>query len=105
MGPKARYCFEILPSHSKPAAACQPPRINAFKPVSNHLQNPEFIATLAVLLAGAALFGAMAWAERRPRTSFTPSLIPTTPVMLAGLLLTIIALVHLLNLLGIRTGR
>jgi energy-converting hydrogenase Eha subunit A len=73
--------------------------------VPNPLENPEFIVTLAVMLAGAALVGAMAWAERRPRTSFNPSLIPTTPVMLVGLLITVFALVHLLNLFGIRTGR
>jgi energy-converting hydrogenase Eha subunit A len=69
------------------------------------LENPEFIVTLAIMVAGAGLVGAMAWAERRPRTSFTPSLIPTTPVMLVGLLITVFAFVHLLNILGIRTGR
>jgi hypothetical protein len=69
------------------------------------LQNIEFLVTLAVAVASGGLVGGMAWLERRPRQTLQPSLVPTTPVMLIGMLVGILALVHLLNLVGIKTGR
>ncbi len=65
----------------------------------------ELSITLAVLVAGLALAGLMAWLERRPRQSLDPRLIPTTPFLFAGTLLAILAFVHLLNLWGVHTGR
>ena len=45
--------------------------------------NPlEFWLTLGVFLACAGIVGSMAWLERRPRHSFEPRLLPTTPVLL-----------------------
>lgn len=78
----------------------QPPTL--MPPVLNSL---ELWTTLAALAAGAGLVAAMAVLERRPRKSFDPRLIPTTPLLLAGALIGLLALVHLLNLWGIHTGR
>jgi len=61
--------------------------------------------TAAALIAGGALVGFMAWLERRPRKSLDPPLLPTTPFLLAGGLVIILAIVHLVNLLGVHTGR
>jgi hypothetical protein len=65
----------------------------------------ELWITIAVLLAGTALAGTMAWLERRPRHDFTPRMVPTTLLMFVGALVVLLALVHLINLWGIRTGR
>ncbi len=65
----------------------------------------EVWITLAALAFGAGLVAAMAILERRPRQSLDPRLIPTTPLLLAGALIGLMALVHLLNLWGIHTGR
>jgi len=65
----------------------------------------EFWITLGALLAGLALAGSMVWLERRPRLSLQPRLVPTTPLMFAGVIAVILALVHLLNIEGIHTGR
>lgn len=67
--------------------------------------NSEFIITLAIFLACAAIVGTLAWLERRPRTSLTPRLIPTTPVLLIFGFIGLLALVHLANMYGIHTGR
>ncbi len=84
---------------------CQPPLLNTCSPVPETLQNIEFLVTLAVVLVACALVAGMAWLESRPKQTLQPSLIPTTPVMLLGMLVGILAVVHLLNLAGIRTGR
>ena len=72
-------------------------------PVSPY--STELWLTILVLLAGAALVITMAWLERRPRQSLAPRLIPTTPILLLGAGIGLLALVHLLNLWGIHTGR
>ena len=65
----------------------------------------EFWLTLGAFLACVAIVGIMAWLERRPRQSLNPRLIPTTPVLLVFGFMGLLALVHLLNLYGIQTGR
>ena len=65
----------------------------------------ELWLTILALLAGAAIVVTMAWQERRPRQSLAPRLIPTTPVLLLGAGIGLLALIHLLNLWGIHTGR
>jgi hypothetical protein len=65
----------------------------------------EFWITLAIFAASAVIIGLMAWLERRPRTDFSPRLIPTTPILLVFGFVGLLALVHLLNLWGIHTGR
>ena len=67
--------------------------------------NTEFIITLAIFAACAAIVGYVAWLERRPRKSLTPRLIPTTPVILIFGFIGLLALVHLANMYGIHTGR
>ena len=66
--------------------------------------NSEFLITLALFLACAAIVGVLGWLERRPRKDLTPRLIPTTPVLLVFGFVGLLALVHLLNMYGIHTG-
>ena len=61
----------------------------------------ELIVTSSFLAAGVALVAAMSWLEHRPRKDFNPSLVPTTLIMWAGILVIIMALVHLLSLSGV----
>jgi hypothetical protein len=61
----------------------------------NHV---ESLLTLAALLSGVALAAAMIWLERRPREGLKPRLVPTTPILFLGLLIVILAAVHLLAL-------
>ncbi|MBI2718278.1 MAG: hypothetical protein HY245_08505 [Rhizobiales bacterium] len=61
--------------------------------------------TLAALAVGLGLMALMAWLERRPRRDLNPRLVPTTPVLFVGTAIALLALVHLLNLWGIHTGR
>lgn len=65
----------------------------------------ELWLTLGAFLACAAIVGLMAWLERRPRRSLDPRLLPTTPILLLFGFIGLLALVHLLNLYGIHTGR
>jgi hypothetical protein len=51
------------------------------------------------------MVGTMAWLERRPKASLETPLLPTTLMMFAGLIVALIATVHLINLLGVHTGR
>ena len=67
--------------------------------------NSEFLITLGVFLVCAGIVGFLSYLERRPRKSLTPRLIPTTPVLLIFGFIAILALVHLLNLYGVNTGR
>jgi len=87
---------------------CQPPR-TAFKPIVTVMPNlpatPEFIVTFAVFAMCASGVGGLAWLEKRPRDSLQPRLLPTTPLMLGVGFVGLLALVHLLNLAGVHTGR
>jgi hypothetical protein len=66
---------------------------------------PEFITTFVIFLACLAGVGALAWLEKRPRVNLQPRLLPTTPLMLAAGFVGLLALVHMLNLAGVHTGR
>jgi hypothetical protein len=70
-----------------------------------NVSTTELAITIFALLAGFGLAAGMILLERRPRTSLNPRLIPTTPVMLLGALIAILAIVHLVNLYGVHTGR
>lgn len=62
------------------------------------INNPQFLATTAVLLAALAVVGFLIWLERRPRRTLMPSLLPTTPIfLLTGIviLLTVLHLAHI----------
>ena len=67
--------------------------------------NTQFILTAVVFAAALALIARMVIVERRPRDDLNPSLLPTTPVIIAGGFVAILALVHLINLVGVHTGR
>ncbi len=68
--------------------------------------NPfELWLTVAALVAGCGVGGLMVWLEQRPRLSLAPRLVPTTPILFLGAVVAILALVHLINLMGIHTGR
>jgi hypothetical protein len=68
------------------------------------LLTQQFIITLLVLLAAVAGGVGLSIYERRPRESLTPSLLPAIPLMLICGLIAILSIVHLLNLIGVKTG-
>jgi len=68
------------------------------------LSDTEFLITLAVFLACAAIVGYMSVLERRPRKALETRMIPTTPVLLVFGFIGLLALVHLGNMYGISTG-
>lgn len=61
----------------------------------------EWAVTITALIGGASMAGMMAWLEKRPRVDLNPRLVPTTPIMFLGILIAIMALVHMLTLAGI----
>jgi len=69
------------------------------------LDPTELWLTLAALALGIGLAIAAAVLERRPRKSLNPVPVPTTPLLFIGAVVGLLALVHLLNLWGIHTGR
>ena len=56
--------------------------------------------TIALLAAGLVISGAMIWLERRPRKDLNVWMIPTTPFLMVGVVMALMAAVHLLSLLG-----
>jgi hypothetical protein len=66
---------------------------------------PEFIITFCIFLTSMAVVAWMSILERRPRDSLAPRMVPTTPLILVAGAIGIFAVVHLLNLYGIHTGR
>ena len=73
--------------------------------MSELFSNIEILITLAVFIAAGAVIAYMSWLERQPRKSLEPRLLPTIPVVLVFGFIAILALVHLVNLVGIHTGR
>jgi hypothetical protein len=65
----------------------------------------EVLVTGLIVLICIGIVGFMSVLERRPRRSLNPRLIPTTPVLLIAGFIGLLALVHLVNLYGIVTGR
>jgi hypothetical protein len=74
-------------------------------PLSEIVQNPNFIITLLVFLAAVGVIGWVIWRDKKPRDSLSPGLVPTLPVMMFSGIVALLALVHLVNLLGVHTGR
>ena len=56
--------------------------------------------TIALLAAGLAISGVMIWLERRPRSRLDVRMIPTTPFLMVGVVMALMAAVHLGSLLG-----
>lgn len=73
--------------------------------MSNSVDPFQLWLTIAVLVASVAVVGFVSWLERRPRTSLAPRMIPTTPVLMVFGFIALLALVHLVNLYGVHTGR
>lgn len=69
------------------------------------LATPELATTTAILAGAAGLAGGMVWVEKRPRDITRPNLLPTTPILFVSLFVGLVALIHLINLLGVHTGR
>ncbi len=67
--------------------------------------NSEFYITFSIFCAALVVIALMVLSERRPKTDLNPSLIPTTPLIYGSMLVAMLAGVHLLNLLGVQTGR
>lgn len=67
----------------------------------NLLASHELALTWAALAAGIGLVVFNIWRETRPRKSLEVSIWPTTPFLLAGAFLAVLALVHLMTLYGI----
>lgn len=65
----------------------------------------EMSLTYGGLALGAALVAVMVWIEKRPRKTLEPHLVPTTPLMFVGAFICLVAVVHIVNSLGIHTGR
>ena len=65
----------------------------------------ELTLTFAALALGAGLAAAMVWLQRRPKQTLDTSLLPTTPLLILGAFIVLLAAVHLINLWGIHTGR
>lgn len=65
----------------------------------------ETSLTYGGLALGAALVAVMVWIEKRPRKTLEPRLVPTTPLMFVGAFICLVAVVHIVNSLGIHTGR
>jgi hypothetical protein len=69
------------------------------------LTSGNFLITLAIALAAMTVVGVVIWRERQPRQSLNPSLVPATPLLLFSGTVALLAIVHLVNLLGVHTGR
>jgi hypothetical protein len=67
--------------------------------------HPEILASFGVFLACIGLVVWMIILERKPKDSFNTRLLPTTPIMLVSGFVALLALVHLVNVMGIHTGR
>ena len=84
--------------------APQPVNSNA-KALIMNLNILEMSLTYGGLALGAALVAVMVWIEKRPRKTLEPRLVPTTPLMFVGAFICLVAVVHIVNSLGIHTGR
>jgi hypothetical protein len=67
--------------------------------------SPEQWITSAIFGVALLLIATMVFLEKRNRADFKVSLVPTTPILLLSGLVAMLALVHLLNLAGVHTGR
>lgn len=65
----------------------------------------QFILTALVLTASLSAVAWMIILEKRPRTDLNPRLMPTTTILLVSGFIALLALIHLVNLIGIHTGR
>jgi hypothetical protein len=69
------------------------------------MPSTEMTITLSVLAVASLVVGLMVYLERRPRNNLMPRLVPTTPILLAAGFVVMLAFIHVINMLGIHTGR
>lgn len=69
------------------------------------LISANFLITFAIAAGALAVIGIVAWRERQPRHNLNPGLLPPAPVILFSGIVALLAIVHLVNLLGVHTGR
>jgi hypothetical protein len=79
--------------------------VNHWQYLRKTMLNPEFWLTLGVFLTASCIAAAMVWLERRPKKDLNPSLFPTTFILLLSGAIVVLAGIHLLNLIGLHTGR
>ena len=58
----------------------------------------SLLATLVLLAVGLSVCGWAAWQERRPRSLGELPLLPPIPVLLAGVLIVLVSLAHLVTI-------
>ena len=61
--------------------------------------------TLVLLAASLASAGFFIWLEKRPPDFSRVRMLPTTPLILVSVLVAIMMIVHVVNLMGVQTGR
>ncbi|TMJ40325.1 MAG: hypothetical protein E6G89_08520 [Alphaproteobacteria bacterium] len=66
---------------------------------------PQFILTALILVAALSAIVWMIILEKRPRTDLNPRLVPTTAILLISGFIALLTLIHLVNLVGLNTGR
>jgi hypothetical protein len=72
---------------------------------SKSMLTPQFILTALILVAALSAIVWMIILEKRPRTDLNPRLLPTTTILLISGFIALLALIHLVNLAGLHTGR
>jgi hypothetical protein len=72
---------------------------------STSMLTPQFILTALILVAALSAIVWMIILEKRPRTDLNLRLVPTTTILLISGFIALLALIHLVNLAGLHTGR
>ena len=60
----------------------------------------DLLNTSLLLAGGLGIFCLALWIERRPKKTLDVRLIPTTPVLIVGAVIIIVAAIHLVSLMG-----
>jgi hypothetical protein len=92
-------CLFRRRDHSDMGLPCQ------FRLRSKSMFTPQFILTALILVAALSAIVWMIILEKRPRTDLNPRLVPTTTILLISGFIALLALIHLVNLAGLNTGR
>ena len=67
--------------------------------------DPDLVITFFVLAFAGGLFALASHRAARPADPLKPRLVPWRPIILASGFAALLAIVHLINLAGIQTGR
>lgn len=72
--------------------------------MQNIIYSQSFIVTTLVFAVAVGGGVGLALYDRRPRESLSPPMLPTIPLLLISGLIALLALVHLVNMFGVKTG-